>query len=467
MRERDCIFFVLAHHKHYSDVLRSTGLIPRLAERYRIVVLTPHYDATRARERALFQHPAVTYQKLLPRAPRWWRISERYLRTFFVRELDYLAGVRIYDYGRYVNHLGHRLLATVGGLLPSRLLTAERMTRIESWLIPPARELRALISRHRPRLIVTATCGLEPLEAEAIITGRRLGIPTLAVDLNLDYPHYQSKRSRRTDYVSVWNPTMQREVEEYMHFPPERVRVTGCLRFDHYFTDEARGRLRSREAFLESKGLDPKQKTILWAATSSFFKHQRQLMQELLRARKSGELPEESNLLVRLHPGGYWEPYREFEGTPRVAIDFPGREPFYDPDRGDYTVEMDERDYANLTETLRYADVVMGVSTTLMLEAALFDKPSVAVGFPESMMDAYRSEPTCYFLSRGVMRLAKSPEELIRNLARYLHRPELDQEARLALARDYIPFTDGRTDERTVQWISEIAAHPPTHRHGS
>lgn len=461
MPERDCIFFVLAHHKHYSNVLRATDLIPRLAERYRIVVLTPYYDAALAQERALFRHPAVTYQKLLPRAPRWWRISERYARTFFVRELDYLAGVRIYDYGRSVNHVGHRLLATAGGLLPAHLLSAERMTRIESWLIPPARELRALIARHRPRVVVTATCGLEPLEAEAIITGRRLGVPTVAVDLNLDYPHFQSKRSRRTDYASVWNPTMQREVGEYMHFRPDQVRVTGCLRFDHYFTDEPRGLLRSREAFLESKGLDPAQKTILWAATSSFFKHQRQLLQELLRARTTGELPRGVNLLVRLHPGGFWEPYREFAGRPGVAIDFPGREPFYDPERGDYTVEMDGRDYANLTETLRYADVVMGVSTTLMLEAALFDKPSVAVGFPESMMDAYRSEPTSYFLARGVMRLARSPKELVGELRKYLEHPERDGDARRALRQEYVPFTDGGSGARTAQYISELVSRRP------
>lgn len=455
----DCIFIVLASHKHYSDVLRASDLVPSLARNYQIVVLTEHYTAEAARSRGLFQHENVIYRKVSVRYPRLWNFSDRYIRTYFVRELDHLDGVRLFDYKFYVHHLGHRILSEIGALLPKRFLTAERCTRIEAHLVRPTEEFLALVRRYRPRLIITATSGVMPLEAEIIVCARKLSIPTAAINLNVDYPHYQSKKARRTDYIAVWNPIMRREVEDYMHYPPDRVFVAGCLRYDHYFTDVERGLVRSREDFLRAKGLDPSRKTIVWSTTTAFYKRVRELMHALLEARADGRLGDYPNILVRLHPSGAWRPYQEFAGTPGVAIDIPARHPVFDEQAKEHKAEMDKHDLVNLTETLLYADVVFLVCSTITIEASLFDKPVVGIGFPKHVRTAtYASEPIRWFIARGAARVAASIEEMIKLLNRYLQNPELDRESRLALAQDYVYFTDGRSYERTANFIAEIIA---------
>ena len=55
--------------------------------------------------------------------------------------------------------------------------------------------------------------------------------------------------------------------------------------------------------------------------------------------------------------------------------------------------------------------------------------------------------------SRHSVRVAKSPEELVRDVANYLADPSLDAAGRTQVVIDQCQFTDGRSAERVVQLV--------------
>ena len=55
--------------------------------------------------------------------------------------------------------------------------------------------------------------------------------------------------------------------------------------------------------------------------------------------------------------------------------------------------------------------------------------------------------------SRGAVRVAQSPDEMVAMVGRYLADPSLDQAGRKQVVQDQCQFTDGRSAERVIQCV--------------
>lgn len=447
------VFLVLAQFSHYSDVLRAK-LIQDLAERFRIVVLTPAIDGELSLRDQYFQHPNVIYYKIAISRQKFWMIFDKYFRVPLVRELDHLT------YMRYFYRRPHawvrKFLMRIRVLFPKKLFHPDRITRWEVRLAKPSAEFTELVKEHKPALLVTATPGFTAFEAEAIVFAKTLGIPTAAVNINYDNLTSNGKMIRKTDYLAVWNERMKQEAVELHRYQDDQLRVVGCLRFDHYFLDPKNPRFPAREVFLKGKGLDPAKPTIVFAGpTPSNYPPRKEFVSELLRLKREKALSGDPNVLVRIHPIDQLEIYKEFENISGVHFERAGRQTMPDT-AGGQKIEMGEDDLFNLTATLKYADVVLNFASTVIMEACIFNRPVINIGFPEYRRIVYQFEYNKGLLDTGAVRLAHDPQELGRMINEYLAHPDLDHAERAKLVRDYIPFQDGKTHERTADFISQI-----------
>lgn len=447
------IFLVLAQFSHFSDVLRSR-LMPFLAERFRIIVITPAIDQAVAEHDGFPIHPNIEYRKLALARPKFWSVSDKYFRVPLIRSFDHLSYMR--HFYRRDHWWPRKLLMRSRLLFPRWLFTTDRITHWELARIRPTEEFWELVRRYRPALLVTATPGFTAFEAEQIVSAKRLGLKTAAININYDNLTSNGKMIRKTDFLAVWNGIMEREALDLHRYPRERLAVVGCLRFDHYFTDPADPRFPSREQFLRVKGLDPARKTIVFAGpTPSNYPPRRELAETLVRMKRDGAMNGDPNILIRLHPIDQFETYKDLAGIPGIAIERAGR-PVLPDAAGGQKVEMDEADLINLTATLEYADVVLNFASTVIMEAAIFDRPVINIGFPEYRRIVYEFEYNKGLMDTGAVRLARDPAELAAEINEYLAHPERDREARARLLDQYIPFRDGRTWERTAQYIGQI-----------
>lgn len=451
----ECVFLVLDLFSHISDALRGK-LIEALAERYRVVVITQYLDAVSARVGGYFEHPNVSYEKLPISYKHFWPTANQLLRHSLVRAYDDFAVTRRFYY-RPTHPLRVRVLTALGGLLPQRLTGTAPFTRLEQFLVRPSPAFRQLVVSHRPKLLLTARPGLSPFEAEMIIFAKNIGIPTMATNINYDNPYSVAKFYRNTDYLCVWNEHMKQQIETLHRYPSERVFVTGCLRFDHYFTDRSEGRMPSREAFLARKRLDPGRKTIAYLGPSPImYPPRREFFDILLDLKTSGALAGDPNILVRMHPHDVAEPYQGWDRIPGVRVERAGRSRRADAETRGQKVEMEEEDLLNLTATLAHADVVINFASTMIIEASIFDTPVINIAFPEEEARAYEFEFNRALAESGAVRMARSPDELAAQVNDYLGDPEKDRAGRAALVGKYVTFTDGRSWQRIRDRVAEV-----------
>lgn len=313
-----------------------------------------------------------------------------------------------------------------------------------------------LFSTHRPDLVLVATPGLNFAELPLLKRARREGVPVMAIDTGWDH-FTRLEPVHRVDWLVVWNESMRRQAVELHGYPPTAVEVCGVPQFDIYADPGLRA---SREAFFARISADPTRR-LLTLATSPplFYTHHGALIEILRDAIKRDVLGVPAQLLVRPHPADDFAQYERYAGVEHVIIDRPYR-PSVDA-VGGMAVDVTRADRLHLADTLSHSDVVVNISSTVTIEACIFDRPVINVIFDgvETLpyirsarrlidYDHYRE-----ILRTGAVRLAPHPQELIDHLRHYLRHPESDREARRQVVAEQCGPIDGRAGERLARHI--------------
>jgi CDP-glycerol glycerophosphotransferase (TagB/SpsB family) len=182
------------------------------------------------------------------------------------------------------------------------------------------------------------------------------------------------------------------------------------------------------------------------------------VLRVLVQAMEGGELPN-AQVLVRLHPRDEVDAYKEFANTPHVIIEKPFRDTVKVADG--LAIDVMPEHQKHLGDTLRHADVVVNVASTISIEACIFDTPVVNINFDGPDDSPYVKSARRYYsfthyvniTSRGAVRVATSPGELVRDVAAYLADRSLDTAGRGLVVLDQCQFTDGQSAERVVRLV--------------
>jgi hypothetical protein len=322
-------------------------------------------------------------------------------------------------------------------------------------LYPPRQEYVELFRQQRPGLVV-ATNPLVPDEAELIHTAKALRIPTLGVVRSWD--NVCKGLQIHTDHVAVWNPINRQEVIELERYSGTNIAVLGAPQFDPYFTPQG---IWSREKLAAHFHLDPRRPIILYATMGYFAAGLDETcwMEMLLDQIDHGNIAGKPQVICRLHPLSRLEHFRRYANHPDVRLSFVDR---YLPT---LTWYMTREDVVLVGNIVRHADAVITPGTTITLEAAIFDRPTVVPIFHSYQPEIARA----YFQSRMLDRHFRRLEELnlvpiIRSLEdfapainRCLRDPKWYQDQRTQLVRDYVHFTDGRSVRRLADLIGQLA----------
>lgn len=440
------VFLVIPNYVYSSDFLR-TRFIEALAEKVRVVVLLPMAADSYPRL------PNVVYVPWHLQFPEFWTFWGKTIRVPLIRMFDHEPLIQR-NYQLSFGHWKRKLLRRLALLFPKRFWNPDFITKLEARFLKSSAEFDRLAREFQPFLVLTPTPGFTEIDAEAILLSRRAGIPTAAIDFSWDNLTSNCKHLRKPEYLICWTERMRRQAIEIHGFSPERVYVSGIMRFDHYFLPNSGER--SREEFLRSGGLDPAAKTILISTvTRGNYRDEPSIIRKLLEEREAGAFGGRPNLFIRLHPKESFSAYfDEFRGLSGVHVERAGNER---PTISGGRIELNEEDLVNLKDTLMSSDVVVNYASTITLEACIFDKPVVNIGFPPYFMNAYSFTHYKPVVELGAVRIAKSFEDLVSEINAYLNDLSRDREARRRVVEEFIGFTDGKSYQRVATFIGEIA----------
>jgi hypothetical protein len=325
----------------------------------------------------------------------------------------------------------------------------------ERHLFPAKTQYFEAFTRRRPAMLL-ATHAHVLGEAELISTAHKLGIPTLGLVRSWDNV-YKGIRSR-PKHLAVWNEINRQEVLDYEGYRPENVHIVGAPQFDPYFAPDT---LWSRARLAQQFGLDPERPIILFASLGYFFPgfDETCWMDVLIDLLNRGELDRRPQIVCRLHPWSRLEHFQRYADHPDVRLSFVER---YYPGLTWYMTRNDVVEVANL---LGHADAVITPGSTITLEAAVFDRPTIVPIF-----HPYQPERASNYFSTWVLgkhfgrieRLDLVP--IIRDsmefgsaINRCLREPAWYRSQRAQLVKDYVQFTDGRSTERIVDLALRLA----------
>ncbi|MDQ6675216.1 MAG: hypothetical protein M3069_31520 [Chloroflexota bacterium] len=334
--------------------------------------------------------------------------------------------------------------------------TADLMHSLERRLIPTPAAYTHLFEKYAPRLVVSGD-PLRPGDANLVATARRRGVPSLGSVRSWD--NVVKHLRTRPDALTVWNALNAREAVEIDRYRPSQVTQVGAPQLDSYF--RATGRVMTGEEF----GLDPRKK-ILVLATSSFTydSDQTYLVDMLVEAIRSGEIHHPLQIVLRLHPDDRVGRYLKYRHVPEIVLDVPER--FF----ATLGWTMTEADLKRMVALLRHADLLVNFATTVTLEAAIVDTPTLLVAFspidPEEMQ---RYVVGLHFrmhykalVERDLVPVARDRAGLVSWVNRYLDDPGLYRAQRLAIVREWVQFTDGASGQRLGDAILRHAGLEPS-----
>ncbi|TME96525.1 MAG: hypothetical protein E6I52_20890 [Chloroflexi bacterium] len=327
--------------------------------------------------------------------------------------------------------------------------------RLEERFIPTPREYENLFNQYRPALVVSGD-PLRPGDANLIAAARRHGVPSLGSVRSWD--NLQKHLRTRADALTVWNRLNAGEAVALDRYRASQVTEVGAPQLDVYFQEGYRSLSKAE------LGLDPRKKTLL-VATSSFTydSDQTYLVDMLLHAVRAGEIHHPLQIVLRLHPDDRVGRYLKYRYTPEIVLDVPQR---YLATLG-WTMNRD--DLERMAALLYHADVMVNFATTVTLEAAIVDTPTLLVAFspidPEEMQ---RYVIGLHFrmhykalVERNLVPIAWDRAQLVSWINRYLDDPRLYRGERASIVRDWVQFTDGASGPRLGDVILRHAGLEP------
>ena len=359
--------------------------------------------------------------------------------------------------------------------LPARalaLLKAERPLedRLERLLLTYQRSPEALERlRANPPAVLVTTGPFQFEEPAVVAVAKNLGIPTLALIPSWDNLSTKNRLTFKYDGYLVWSEQTKRELHHfYPHTRRVPVYIIGAPQFDLFFQERFR---LSRAQFCAVQGLRPELPIILYAISSPnvFREHHGALyLAERLARGDLGEV----QMIIRPNP------IHDFVEVAELARKYYPRVIMQRTSESGTSLtarSQNERQITDWVNTFRHADVVVNLSSTVAIDAAIFDRPVINLNYdpePGQPQQALVKEINhCWthfkpIAESGGVWMVNDPEEMFEAVKTYLAHPELHREKRRWVAEYVCGYLDGRCGERMAAAILDFVHHNAKGRAG-
>lgn len=444
-------------------VFLHTDLIPTLRKHGAVSVWASSCDGQTAE--SVWKNTGVDVEGF-PHVAAFREMPHNFLRRFneYIWDYRYEVPSRL----SMMRHVRDRNApAVIRALKPPAKLMAmmrtERLVeeRLEKMLLayPRSAEAERRLMQTRPDVIVST--GPFQFEQPGVFSAaKKLGIPTLAYIPSWDNVSTKNRMVFRYDGYIVWNDSVRDELHTYYpHTKNDPVYVVGAPQFDIF---RQKRFYRSREEFCAEQGLDPRIPIVLYAIGSPNFLKEHHGAVHLANRIAAGHLGD-VQMLVRPHPIHDNAEMRELfdQFGPKVRL-----QQTSNAGKALTKRTQDELQIVEWINTFRHADVVVNLSSTVTIDAAIFDKPVVNLDFDpqpsraqQQLVKEINHEWNHFkpIAESGGVWLVNDFEGMEEAVKTYLKSPSLHCEKRRWIVDHVCGFSDGKCAERMADTISGFA----------
>jgi len=322
-----------------------------------------------------------------------------------------------------------------------------------------------LLDQYKPDLVISSTAGWR-LDRYLLREVKERGIRTVMTVVGWDNPSAHGLPGADVEFANVWSGIHVWELSDGLDWPKDKLHIGGMPLYDGYINKTW---LIPREEYFKIHGLDPEKKLIAYAATALSISPNLHIVEELTRIITENKLSVPVQLLIRLHPNHFKSQknyqdecekiYEVTRNCPDVHVVAPkalaGGLPRYSGE-----------DFPEKASMLAHCDVLVTIYSTMVVEAALHDKPSISVcidsptGWPENFWIPLHDVPSWPTAARvnklGAGMNAFTAEELVTTLDAYLSDPSLHRQNRMRFVEQEITFLHGEATGETAAFLLKL-----------
>ena len=343
--------------------------------------------------------------------------------------------------GQYLHVAFFWILAKLGHLKIIR-----RFARWADYVLMPKNVYEQYFEKYKPD-VVFATDIFRTQDIYLMREARYHGVFILGMVRSWD--NITSKGLNRIipDKLVVNNLIIKDQAIQYNDVLSENIYIIGVPHYDRYITEPRA----SREKLFKKLNLDPNKKMVLISPPIRTYTYD-PIAPAIIEALE----PLGAQAVVRLHLMGKSN-IGTLQSTPnKLFIDVPESNPSIEQ-----TDLITGDDY--LADLLYHSDVIISHISTLTIDAAVFNKPSIFIGFdvePKPYHQGLRRFHDMEYLQEirktGGVKLAESLDELVKYTNQYLINPRLDEEGRKKILQEYCWKLDAQSSQRLTDVLSSL-----------
>jgi hypothetical protein len=325
----------------------------------------------------------------------------------------------------------------------------------------------ALFERLPPDLVIASTPGWR-YDRYLLRAASRRGVPTAAAIVGWDPPSSYGLPGADVDFITCWSEMQKNELVYGSDWLPDHVYVGGVPAYDGYF--KKRWILKKSEYFRQH-GLEKNRKLISYAASFVSFSPNLQNVQALVDLVEGNELAEPSQLLIRLHPNHFWN-YPLYQGEAEAIRGLGKRHPHVHvvepvPLGGELGYYSGE-DMPEKSSMMAYSDVFTTVYSTMVVEAAIHERPIVSVCIDQPggwntprkyslALSKIGNWPTHQrFKDSGAGKVTLNKMDLRDALNHYLMDDKAEENSRRQFIQQECTYIDGSAGKKTAMFFLDI-----------
>lgn len=401
-----------------------------------------------------FNDPRVTFEVVAYTKPHGWDKLFSHFKFLTLRTGSTNLQRRML-LERRKNYLIHYLMNTVNFVIARSGF--RKIMRVLDWLLVRNRPYASYFDKYRPDFVLLMHL-FNDSEVHFLRETRKRKIKSVALIYSWDKITTRCTLRLLPEKAIVYNDLVKEELIRYNEMPKHSIFVSGVPLYDLYFNTQPVG----REEFFRRINSDPSRRIIVLGTMGKAFSDSDwDIIDLLYKFRDEGRIPKDVEILVRFLPYDVLEE-EELKKRPELLYDYPGTRFSTRRTLGSSVDwDMSFADMAHLRDTLAHMDMLICYASSLIIEAAIFNKPVINLDF-EIKKSLYLSKsPTQYFgsehykkaLASGGVRLMNGPEALAEWINKYLGNPALDREGRRRLVEEQCKYTDGKAGERIASFV--------------
>lgn len=447
------IFLTIIEGVEAKNLLRTSVVRTLLSDpTVRIVLLTKSEAKVEYYKRE-FSSPRLIYEAVPHQ-------SMRGLDTIFAKLKFTLLRTATTDLKRWLNYKRERdLFRYLGGLLANHLLARSMIRKIVRWfdfVLVRQNVYAPYFEKYQPDLVFLAHLFDEP-EIALLREAKKRKVRTVGLVNSWDKTTSRCIWRLLPDKAIVFNNIVKRELMAYNEIKEKDIFVSGLPQYDIYWNAHPS----PREDFFNAIGISPKKRLIVYAPIGQAFGGRDFEMIDLLRTLLAeGKFGDDVGLFVRFQPNDFFAE-AEIKKRPDLRFDYSGKR--FSSERG-VDWDMDEEDIHRLVDTLAHASLFISYASSIVIDAAIFGKPVINIGFEINEHSRQENKPTQYYqtdhyknvLATKAIRLVRNIPELVEWTKKYMADESLDREMRERLIQEQCQFTDGKSGKRISQFILEL-----------